>query len=100
MPLSLVSKTLRHSKMAITVELYGHLTIEAAHAASDALATALGVAPAERAAERKIRAAPAVRPHARDDVRQRVIPARDPQVNALAQPRSVSPTRWNSLRSE
>lgn len=50
-PLALVSKTLRHSQVSITVDLYGHLTQEAAHAAADALGTALDVAAAEREAE-------------------------------------------------
>ena len=40
-PLALVSKTLRHSQVSITADLYGHLTPEAAHAAADALGTAL-----------------------------------------------------------
>lgn len=61
-PLALVSKTLRHSKMSITAELYGHLTTEAAHAASDALAGVLDAAEAERVGERKMRHATAMRP--------------------------------------
>ncbi len=43
-PLALVSKTLRHSQVGITANLYGHLTHEAAHAAADSLGGALDTA--------------------------------------------------------
>lgn len=49
-PLALVSKTLRHSKVSITVDLYGHLTHEAAQAAADSLGGVLDAATARRAA--------------------------------------------------
>lgn len=47
-PLALVSKTLRHSKVSITVDLYGHLTHEAAQAAADSLGGVLDAATARR----------------------------------------------------
>jgi integrase len=62
-PLALVSKTLRHSKTAITADLYSHLTREASLAAADSLGDVLDAAAAELAGER---AATAVRPHAHD----------------------------------
>jgi hypothetical protein len=43
-PLALVSKTLRDSNVAITADLYGHLTEEAAQAAADSLGSALDAA--------------------------------------------------------
>jgi integrase len=50
-PLALVSKTLRHSQVSITADLYGHLTAEAAHAAADSLGGVLDAAAAELANE-------------------------------------------------
>ncbi|MET4611051.1 integrase [Rhodococcus sp. PvR044] len=61
-PLALVSKTLRHSQVSITADLYGHLTPEAAHAAADALGAALDVAAAESSAERSARSKTTSRP--------------------------------------
>jgi integrase len=58
-PLALVSKVLRHATSGITVDLYGHLTAEAALAAADSLGTVLDAAAAELAAERAARAATA-----------------------------------------
>jgi len=49
-PLALVSKTLRHSKVSITVDLYGHLTYEASQAAADSLGGVLDAATARRSA--------------------------------------------------
>ncbi|MGW3073979.1 tyrosine-type recombinase/integrase [Kitasatospora sp. NPDC001132] len=46
-PLAVVSKTLRHSNLAITVDLYGHLLKDSADAAVKALASALDQADAE-----------------------------------------------------
>ena len=40
-PLAMVSKTLRHSTLSTTVDIYGHLTRQAAQDAVDATATAL-----------------------------------------------------------
>jgi integrase len=48
-PLPLVSKTLRHSQVGITANLYGHLTHEAAQAAADSLGGVLDAATAKRA---------------------------------------------------
>jgi integrase len=48
-PLAMVSKTLRHSTLSTTVDLYGHLTRQAAQDAVDATAAALDHA--EREAE-------------------------------------------------
>ncbi|MCK0516967.1 tyrosine-type recombinase/integrase [Williamsia sp. DF01-3] len=62
-PLALVSKTLRHSQVSITADLYGHLTPEAAHAAADALGAALDVAAAEAQSERSARNKTTSRPH-------------------------------------
>lgn len=53
-PLALVSKTLRHSQVSITADLYGHLTTEAAHAAADSLGGILDAAAAELANERRV----------------------------------------------
>ncbi len=49
-PLAMVSKTLRHSTLSTTVDIYGHLTRQAAQNAVDATATALDNA--ERKARR------------------------------------------------
>lgn len=65
-PLALVSKTLRHSKVGITADLYAHLTREAALAAADQLGDVLDAAAAELASERAARTATTVRPHDRD----------------------------------
>ncbi|MGC9669747.1 site-specific integrase [Planosporangium sp. 12N6] len=43
-PLAVVSKTLRHSTLSVTVNIYGHLTRQAAHDAVEATATALDTA--------------------------------------------------------
>ncbi|GLI01060.1 site-specific integrase [Phytohabitans aurantiacus] len=51
-PLAMVSKTLRHSTFSTTVDIYGHLTRQAAQGAVDATATAL------EAAERTARGTP------------------------------------------
>jgi hypothetical protein len=40
-PLAVVSKTLRHSKLSITVDTYGHLVPHAAQQAVDAISDAL-----------------------------------------------------------
>jgi integrase len=40
-PFAVVSKTMRHSTLSITVNIYGHLTRHAAHQAVDAMATTL-----------------------------------------------------------
>jgi hypothetical protein len=64
-PLALVSKVLRHPTSGITVDLYGHLTAEAALAAVDSLGTVLdAAAAAELTAERATRSATALRPQA------------------------------------
>ncbi|KJS62216.1 tyrosine-type recombinase/integrase [Streptomyces rubellomurinus] len=47
-PLAVVSKTLRHSNLAITVDLYGHLLKESADDAVKALAAALDQADAHQ----------------------------------------------------
>ncbi|GAA4260414.1 hypothetical protein GCM10022255_088980 [Dactylosporangium darangshiense] len=39
-PLAVVSKTLRHSTLSVTVNIYGHLTRQAAHDAVEATAAA------------------------------------------------------------
>ncbi|MGQ0776791.1 MAG: site-specific integrase [Pseudonocardiales bacterium] len=62
-PLPLVSKTLRHAQTAITADLYGHLTQEAALAAADSLGEVLDAAAAELVNERAARAATTVRSH-------------------------------------
>jgi integrase len=65
-PLALASKVLRHATSGITVDLYGHLTAEAALAAADSLGTVLDAAAAELTAERATRAATALRPQDHD----------------------------------
>jgi len=62
-PLALVSKTLRHSQVGITANLYGHLTQEAAHAAADSLGGALDLAAAKMRADRAAQDATTLRPH-------------------------------------
>jgi hypothetical protein len=47
-PVAIVSKTLRHSTLATTVNLYGHLLKYAAHDATTAIAAALDQADHER----------------------------------------------------
>lgn len=47
-PLAVVSKTLRHSQIGITADLYGHLTAETAHAAAQGLETVLAQASQSR----------------------------------------------------
>ena len=64
-PLALVSKTLRHSKTAITADLYAHLTREAALAATDSLGDVLDAAAAKLVSERAYTAT-AVRPQSDD----------------------------------
>jgi hypothetical protein len=49
-PLAMVSKTLRHSTLSTTVDIYGHLTRQAAQDAVDA--TAIALDNAERKAKR------------------------------------------------
>lgn len=61
-PLPVASKMLRHSKVGITADLYGHLTREASLAAADGLAAVLDAAAAERANEKKMTDATTVRP--------------------------------------
>jgi integrase len=63
-PLALVSKTLRHSKLGITADLYSHLTHEASVAAADALGSVLDAVASERAAIQKAKDATALRPQA------------------------------------
>jgi integrase len=46
-PLAVVSKTLRHSDLAITVDLYGHLLKDSADQAVEAVAVALNHADAQ-----------------------------------------------------
>jgi len=62
-PLPLVSKTLRHSRIAITADLYGHLTEEAAHAAATGLESVLNAAKAERDAKTAMRSETTSRQH-------------------------------------
>jgi integrase len=62
-PLALVSKTLRHSQVGITANLYGHLTQEAAHAAADSLGGALDTAQAKMLSDRATHDATTLRPH-------------------------------------
>jgi integrase len=57
-PLPLVSKTLRHSKVGITADLYRHLTHEASVAAADALGSVLDAVASERSAIRRRRMRP------------------------------------------
>ena len=61
-PLALVSKTLRHSQVGITVNLYGHLTYEAAQAAADSLGGVLDAASARLSGESPARCATTSRP--------------------------------------
>jgi hypothetical protein len=56
-----VSKTLRHSKLSITSDLYGHLTQEASVAAADSLGAVLDAVASERAAIKKAQDATADR---------------------------------------
>lgn len=62
-PLALVSKTLRHSRIGITADLYGHLTEEAAHAAAIGLESVLNAAKAERDSEAAMHRETTVRQH-------------------------------------
>jgi integrase len=55
-PLPIVSKTLRHSTVSITSDIYTHLTAEVAREAVDAVAAALDAAEAEAAATRRAHA--------------------------------------------
>jgi hypothetical protein len=43
-PMAMASKTLRHSTLSTTVNIYGHLTPQVAHQAVDAITTALDTA--------------------------------------------------------
>lgn len=56
-PLAIVSKMLRHSRVSITADLYGHLTREAAVQAADAMGGALDAAAAELENEKRARRA-------------------------------------------
>lgn len=53
-PLAIVSKTLRHSQVSITADIYGHLSPEVAQAAADALDSVLDAAAAENVALRRL----------------------------------------------
>ena len=64
-PLALVSKTLRHSKVGITSDLYGHLTHEAAQAAADSLGGVLNAVTAQLPEGRSRREATTLRPRGR-----------------------------------
>ncbi|MDP9460865.1 MAG: site-specific integrase [Actinomycetota bacterium] len=64
-PLALVSKKLRHSKVGITSDLYGHLTHEAAQAAADSLGGVLDAATARLPEGRPRRDATTLRPRGR-----------------------------------
>jgi hypothetical protein len=66
-PLPLVSKMLRHSRVGITADLYGHLVADVAIEAADAMGTALDVAAAERRAELAARDATTSRPQRSED---------------------------------
>ena len=55
-PLPIVSKTLRHSTVAITADVYSHMTADIAREAVDAMAAALDAAEAEAAATGRARA--------------------------------------------
>jgi len=46
-PLAMASKTMRHSTLSTTTEIYGHLLRHVAHQAVDAIAAALTAAEAE-----------------------------------------------------
>lgn len=61
-PLAVVSKMLRHSKISMTVDLYGHLSRETSTAAADTYGAVLDAAAAELAAERAVSGATTVRP--------------------------------------
>ncbi len=65
-PLALVSKTLRHSQVGITSNLYGHLTHEAAQAAADSLGGVLDAASARLSEGRPRHDATTLRPRARE----------------------------------
>jgi len=52
-PLSIVSKTLRHSTVSITADVYSHMTADIAREAVDAMAAALDAAEAEAQAARR-----------------------------------------------
>lgn len=56
-PLAVVSKTLRHSTVAITSDIYAHLTAEVAREAVDTMAAVLDAAQAEAEAVGRARAA-------------------------------------------
>lgn len=64
-PLALVSKTLRHSQVGITANLYGHLTHEAGQAAADSLGGVLDAASARLPEGRPRRDATTLRPRGR-----------------------------------
>lgn len=61
-PLAVVSKMLRHSKISMTVDLYGHLSRETSTAAADTYGAVLDAAAAELAAERAAQDATTTRP--------------------------------------
>ncbi len=61
-PIAMVSKTMRHTQLSTTSDLYGHLTPEAAHTAADSLGGVLDAAAAELANERFLRRATTLRP--------------------------------------
>ncbi|MFG2045625.1 tyrosine-type recombinase/integrase [Dactylosporangium sp. NPDC048998] len=66
-PLAVVSKTLRHSTLSVTVNIYGHLTRQAAHDAVEATAAALAAATPTRPGHQPTgRAAPGGNPGRRD----------------------------------
>ncbi|MET7395965.1 tyrosine-type recombinase/integrase [Dactylosporangium sp. NPDC005572] len=60
-PLAVVSKTLRHSTLSVTVNIYGHLTRQAAHDAVEATASALAAATPAQPGAGRLAPAPAVR---------------------------------------
>jgi hypothetical protein len=55
-PIAVISKTLRHSTIAITINLYGHLLKDSADEAVTALSTALDRADAHHVADGPTRA--------------------------------------------
>jgi integrase len=61
-PIAMVSKTMRHTQLSTTSDLYGHLTPEAAHTAADSLGGVLDAAAAELANERSLQRATTLRP--------------------------------------
>ncbi len=61
-PLAVVSKMLRHSKISMTVDLYGHLSRETSTAAADTYGAVLDAATAELAAEQAAADATTTRP--------------------------------------